>query len=182
MSYSPSYEDAFTTAFLGALAVYYVIALAIGIITIIAYWKLFTKAGKPGWAAIVPFYNLYCMYDIAMGNGWLFLLMFVPCANFIVAIIMNFQLAKAYGEGIGYGFGLLFLPYIFLPILAFGKSEYVGPNGTPVVAPTVVNNNYTINNYNSTPDTNAGNFSNTDTTSTDSSTSADTGDDNPYYH
>ncbi|MBE5923298.1 MAG: signal peptidase I [Lachnospiraceae bacterium] len=93
---------------------------------LVCEWKIYSKAGEPGWAVIVPFYNLYVLFKIAMGNGWLFLLMLVPFVNFVVAIIMIFKLSSAFGHGVGFGFGLLFLPVIFIPILAFGSSEYVG--------------------------------------------------------
>lgn len=121
-----NYDAAVTAAAAGFSAVYMVFCLAIGILTLIAWWKLFVKAGKPGWAAIVPFYNMYCMYDITFGNGWLFLLTFVPCVNIVFGIMMLFKLAKAYGQGVGFGFGLLFLNTIFVLILGFGKSEYIG--------------------------------------------------------
>lgn len=122
-----TYDAAVTAAAVGFSAVYVVFCLAIGVLTLIAWWKLFVKAGKPGWAAIVPFYNTYCMYDITFGNGWLFLLTFVPCVNFVILIMMQFKLAKAYGQSTGFGFGLLFLNTIFVLILGFGKSEYIGP-------------------------------------------------------
>lgn len=122
-----TYDAAVTAAAVGFSAVYIVFCLAIGVLTLIAWWKLFVKAGKPGWAAIVPFYNAYCMYDITFGNGWLFLLTFVPCVNFVVLIMLQFKLAKAYGQSTGFGFGLLFLNTIFVLILGFGKSEYIGP-------------------------------------------------------
>lgn len=102
-------------------------ALAISVFMIAAMWKLFIKAGKPGWACIVPFYNNYCLFDMAFGNGWLFLLCFVPCVNFIFLIMLYFKLAKAFGQGVGFGFGLLFLSPIFVAILGFGKAEYIGP-------------------------------------------------------
>lgn len=122
-----NYDAAVTAAALGFSVVYMIFCLAIGILVLIAWWKIFVKAGKPGWAAIVPFYNMYCMYDITFGNGWLFLLTFVPCVNVVFAIMMLFKLAKAYGQGVGFGFGLLFLNPIFMLILGFGKSEYIGP-------------------------------------------------------
>ncbi len=122
-----SYDAAVTAISTGVLAVYYIVALVICVLTIVAMWKLFVKAGKPGWASIVPFYNTYCLYDIAWGNGWLFLLTFVPCVGAVFGIIMLFKLAKAYGKGTGFGFGLLFLNTIFVLILGFGDSEYIGP-------------------------------------------------------
>ena len=96
-------------------------------LTLVAMLKLFVKAGRAGWKCLIPFYNTYCLYDIAWGNGWLFLLMFVPCVNVVVGIMMLFKLAKAFGQGTGFGFGLLFLNTIFILILGFGSAEYVGP-------------------------------------------------------
>ena len=93
---------------------------------IVANWKLFTKAGEPGWAAIIPFYSNYVLFKIAFGNGWLFLLCLVPIVNIVINIMLFFKLSKAFGHGVGFGLGLLFLSPIFLLILAFGSSEYVG--------------------------------------------------------
>lgn len=122
-----SYDAMYTAVGAGVSMVYMIVALVIGVVTLVAMWKLFVKAGKPGWACLVPFYNMYCMYDIAWGNGWLFLLTFVPCVGAVVGIIMLFKLAKAFGQGTGFGFGLLFLNTIFVLILGFGDSQYIGP-------------------------------------------------------
>lgn len=102
------------------------IALAVVVVMIVATWRMFEKAGEHGWAIFVPFYGNFCEFRIAFGNGWLFLLMFVPLVNFVVSIMLMFKLAKAFGKGVGFGFGLLFLPFIFLPILGFGDAEYEG--------------------------------------------------------
>lgn len=122
-----NYDAAFAAASAGVMLVYTVFILVITVLTLVAMWKIFVKAGKPGWACLIPFYNVYCMYDIAWGNGWLFLLTFIPCVGFVFAIIMLFKLAKAFGQGTGFGFGLLFLNTIFVLILGFGKAEYIGP-------------------------------------------------------
>lgn len=122
-----SYDAAYAAAASGVSAVYVILSLAISVLTLVAMWKLFVKAGKAGWKCLIPFYNTYCLYDIALGNGWLFLLMFVPCVNVVVGIMMLFKLAKAFGQGTGFGFGLLFLNTIFILILGFGSAEYVGP-------------------------------------------------------
>ena len=111
----------------GILAVYYLIALAVTVLLLVGFWKVFVKAGKPGWAAIVPFYNLYCMYEISFGNGWLFLLSFVPCVNIVMGVIMNVKLAQAFGQSGAYALGLIFLPYVFVPMLGFGSAQYYGP-------------------------------------------------------
>ena len=121
------YDAAYAAAASGVSAVYVILSLAISVLTLVAMWKLFVKAGKAGWKCLIPFYNTYCLYDIAWGNVWLFLLMFVPCVNVVVGIMMLFKLAKAFGQGTGFGFGLLFLNTIFILILGFGSAEYVGP-------------------------------------------------------
>lgn len=111
----------------GVYMTYLIVVLVISILTLVALWKVFVKAGKPGWACIIPFYSTYCLFDIAWGNGWLFLLSFVPFVNIVVMIMMYFKLAKAFGKGTGFGFGLLFLNTIFVLILGFGSAEYIGP-------------------------------------------------------
>ena len=122
-----NYDAAYAAASAGVMLVYSIFVLVIAVLTLVAMWKIFVKAGKPGWACLIPFYNMYCMYDIAWGNGGLFLLTFIPCVGFVFAIIMLFKLAKAFGQGTGFGFGLLFLNTIFVLILGFGKAEYIGP-------------------------------------------------------
>lgn len=131
MDYSYDYgstavNEAALAGIMGAYTVMMILAIIVSIISIIALWKIFSKAGEPGWAAIVPFYNNYVLFKITMGNGWLFLLMFVPLVNIVMSFMVIFKLAKVFGHGIGFGFGLLFLQVIFLLILAFGSSEYVG--------------------------------------------------------
>ena len=112
---------------------YMIVAIIVAVIGIIANWKIFSKAGKPGWASIVPIYNTVVQFQIVGLNPWLILLFIVPFVNFIaipvLGIMIPFRMAKSYGKDIGWGFGLLFLPFIFNLILAFGSSEYVGPNG-----------------------------------------------------
>jgi hypothetical protein len=104
-----------------------VIGLIIGIVELIAMWKIFTKAGKPGWAVLIPIYNLYVMLEI-VGRPWWYLLLFlVPLVNVVIAIILVFDLAKSFGKGAGFGIGLLLLGPIFIIILGFGKAQYVGP-------------------------------------------------------
>ena len=110
------------------LAVYSLIGLAWIVVTLVGMWKLFVKAGKPGWGAIVPFYNMYCLFEMSFGNGWLFLLSFVPCVNIVIGIMFCFKLAKAFGQEWYFGLGLLFLNAIFMLILGFGNAEYIGPN------------------------------------------------------
>lgn len=112
-----------------ALTGIYVVSLIIGILSIVAMWRIFAKAGEPGWAAIIPLYNAYVLYKISWGNGWLFLLQLVPCVNVVFAIMLCFKLSRAFGKGTGFGFGLLFLNVIFMMILGFGDAKYIGVQG-----------------------------------------------------
>ena len=119
--------DAMYAGMAGFLVVYYIIILAIAVVTLVGLWKMFTKAGKPGWACIIPFYSQYCQFEMAWGNGWLFLLTLIPCVNFVVLIMMWIKMAKAFGQGTGFGIGLAFLNPIFTMILGFGSAQYIGP-------------------------------------------------------
>ena len=103
-----------------------VLSLAFAVLAIVAMWKIFEKAGKPGWAAIIPFYNIYVLFEITWGNGWKFLFLLIPIANIVFAIITMVKLAKAFGKSGGFAVGLIFLSIIFYCILAFDKSEYLG--------------------------------------------------------
>lgn len=123
-SYTTSTVD---TAALGAvLGIYALIMVIVAIIMIVSYWKIFTKAGKPGWASLIPFYNLYTMFEVAGMSGWMFLLLLVPVANVVVMIMMSINLAKAFGKTGGFVVGLILLGVIFFPILAFGNAKYIG--------------------------------------------------------
>ena len=97
------------------------------VIMVIAMWKIFEKAGVEGWKAVIPFYDVYVAYKIAWGSGWICLLLVVPVVGFVTAIITSYKMAKAFGHGIGYTLGLIVLPFVFAPVLGFGKDEYVGP-------------------------------------------------------
>ena len=138
MSYGS--EAAALNALLSIFAGFWLIILAFFVLNIVAGWKIFEKAGQPGWASIVPFYNSYIRYKIFWGNGWLF---FVPivCTVLggipllgtllvIVGVIINivtlYKQSVAFGQGIGFTIGLFFLNPIFNMILAFGQYRYFG--------------------------------------------------------
>lgn len=108
-----------------SLAVIWVIALLLMALMIVAMWILFKKAGKPGWAAVVPFYDQYTLYEITWGNGWRFLMLLIPIYNIILMILTYIRLAKAFGKDEGYAVGLIFLPHVFVPMLAFGSAAYL---------------------------------------------------------
>jgi len=101
------------------------IGLAISIFMIICMWKVYVKAGKPGWAAIVPIYNIVVLLEIVKKPVWWLILLLIPIVNFIVIILIYVELAKAFGQGVGFALGLIFLSIIFFPILAFGDYQYV---------------------------------------------------------
>ncbi len=102
------------------------LGLVCSVIMVIALWKIFVKAGEPGWAALIPLYNVYTLFKITWGSGWKFLLLLIPIANIVFGIMTYVKLAKAFGKGGGFAVGLLFLGVIFMCILGFGKDEYVG--------------------------------------------------------
>lgn len=107
------------------------VTLVISVLSIVAMWIIFKKAGQAGWKCLIPIYNTYTLVKIVDGNGWKFLLLLIPIVNIIYAIMLVFRMAKSFGKGLGFGFGLLFLNTIFMLILAFGKAQYVGPKGQP---------------------------------------------------
>ncbi len=104
-----------------------VIALAFLVVVIAGMWKVFVKAGHPGWAAIVPFYNLYILTLIAGREILWFILLLIPGVNIIAAIMISLDIARKFGQSTGFGIGLAFLPFIFYPILGFGSAQY-NPN------------------------------------------------------
>jgi hypothetical protein len=104
-----------------------IVGLLIAVIVIAGMWKIFTKAGQPGWACLIPIYNIYVLCQIVGRPGWWVILMFIPFVNFIIGIILCIDLAKSFGKGVGFGLGLIFLSFIFYPILGFGSAQYVGP-------------------------------------------------------
>ena len=103
-----------------------ILSLGLAVLMIISQWKLFTKAGEPGWAAIVPLYNTYVLFKISWGNGWFFLLLLIPIVNLVILIITYVKLASVFGKSGGFAVGLIFLNLIFSVILAFGNAQYIG--------------------------------------------------------
>jgi hypothetical protein len=104
-----------------------IIYLAVIVLTVAGMWKVFTKAGQPGWAAIVPIVNLYFLCKVAGRPGWWVLLCLIPFINWIFLIIIANDVSKSFGGGIGTTLGLIFLPFIFYPVLGFGEAQYQGP-------------------------------------------------------
>ena len=125
----------------------FVFLLVVCILLLVSNWKIFSKAGKPGWASLIPFYNIYIMSDIAFGNLTYFIAVLITggvsffggfldisilsslagLASFVIYIIYCVKLSKAFGRSGGFAVGLVLLPLIFFPILGLGSAEYVGP-------------------------------------------------------
>lgn len=116
-----------------AILVAIVVALVLIALIIAGQWKIYKKAGYPGWTAIVPFYN--CVIQLRMTNRplWWVVLLFVPIANIVFFVLMTRRTAGVFGKGTGFTLGLIFLPFIFYPILGFGKASY--HNGYPPAKP-----------------------------------------------
>lgn len=104
----------------------FLIALLICIFMIAAMWRVFTKAGQPGWGCLIPFYNVCLMLNIAGKPGWWLVFFFIPVISIVVQIVMLIDIAGNFGRGGWFAAGLIFLPMIFFPILAFGESVYIG--------------------------------------------------------
>jgi hypothetical protein len=103
--------------------------LALAVFMVVCHWLIYAKAGKPGWACIIPIYGYLVLLDIVGKPWWWLLLMFIPFVNIVLAIIVINELSKSFGKGAGFTVGLIFLPFIFYPILAFDSSRYMGPGG-----------------------------------------------------
>ena len=107
--------------------VFWIVWCVVILFQIASMWRVFEKAGKPGWAAIIPIYNGIVMLQIAGRPVWWFLLYLIPLVNIIIAIIVMIDFAKSFGKGVGFALGLIFLGIIFFPILAWGDAQYQGP-------------------------------------------------------
>jgi hypothetical protein len=112
----------------GSIAFILIISLAISLFSIICSWKIFEKAGQPGWAALIPFYNIVVFLKIINRPVWWIILLLLIIPIPIMTFILSFDLAKVFGKGTGFALGLVFLSLIFHAILAFGDDEYVGSN------------------------------------------------------
>lgn len=107
-----------------------IVTVAFGIALLVFFlastWKIYVKAGRPGWAVLVPFYNLVVLLQIVGKPVWWLLLFLVPCVSWVVAIFVAIELARVFGKGLGFGLGLAFLPFVFYPVLGFGDAVYEG--------------------------------------------------------
>jgi hypothetical protein len=120
-------SEAMAGAAQGAAAgagIFMLLWLAVGLVMLIGCWKVFTKAGQPGWAVLIPIYNIFVMLKVAGKPGWWTILMLIPFVNIVVGIIALVALCARFGKGAGFAVGTIFLPWIFIPILGFGSAQY----------------------------------------------------------
>ncbi|MCJ0741358.1 DUF5684 domain-containing protein [Pedobacter montanisoli] len=129
MDYTEQYSESSLQALLGVwLGFMILFSLAISVITIAGMWKTFTKAGKPGWAALIPIYNVYVMIQIVGKPDIWLLWCLIPCVNIVFTIWLQNLLSKSFGKEEGFTLGLILFPFIFYPILGFGSAKYLGPS------------------------------------------------------
>lgn len=116
------------------------IYLAILVLVFAGMWKLFVKAGKPGWAAIIPIYNIIVMHEIVGREVWKIVLLFIPLVNLYFFITLYVSLAKSYGKtGIGNYLAIIFLSFIIIPMWGFSDDvRYVGPSEGPAAVPATI--------------------------------------------
>jgi hypothetical protein len=105
-----------------------IVQFALVLVQLAGMWKVFTKADRAGWAAIVPIYNLYVMLEIGDNAWWWLLGLLVPFVNLYALYKIHVGVARAFDRGIGFGLGLAFLGPIFFPLLGFGGYRYAAPN------------------------------------------------------
>lgn len=105
-----------------------IIYLLIVLFVLAGMWKTFEKAGQPGWGCIIPIYNIYLITKIAQRPAWWIIMFFIPVANIVFAVMLYNEIAKKFGQGVGYTIGLLLLPFVFFPLLGFGDFTYQSEN------------------------------------------------------
>ena len=126
----------YTTSNSGSLAalgifsgVWLIFWLVFLVLVIAAFWKIFTKAKQPGWAAIIPFYNIYILLKTVGRPGWWLILYLIPIVNLVITIIVALDLAKSFGKDAAFG---VFLNWLLAPIgqliIGFGSAKYKGPS------------------------------------------------------
>lgn len=123
-SSSSAAETAGMAAILGSLGIMWLFILVFVVLTIVAMWKIFTKAGEAGWKSIIPIYNYIVLLQIVGLHPALVLLCLVPFGAFVLSILIAVKLAKAFGKGTGFIIGLILVAPIFYLMLGFGKAEY----------------------------------------------------------
>jgi hypothetical protein len=118
-------------AYSSSTVVILLIYLAVFAFYIVAGWKVFAKAGEPGWGIFVPIYNFYLICKISGRPEWWLIFFFIPLVNVVIGLIISMDIAKAFSKSSGFGIGLWLLSFIFVPILGFGSAQYTQPSALP---------------------------------------------------
>ena len=100
------------------------VTLALTAVIFAGFWKTFEKAGEPGWAGLIPIYNLYVLVRISGNAWWWFVLFFIPVINFFATVKISIDVAGKFNKGILFGLGLTFISFVFYPLLGFGDYQY----------------------------------------------------------
>ncbi|HEX2608485.1 MAG TPA: DUF5684 domain-containing protein [Flavisolibacter sp.] len=117
------------TTLLTSITTILLVLILIAAVMLASLWKIFQKAGKPGWAALIPFYNYYMLLKIAGKPGTWMWLLFIPIVNYVYLIWTYNMISKSFGKSEGFTVGLVLVGIVFWLVLAFGDSVYLGPYG-----------------------------------------------------
>jgi Family of unknown function (DUF5684) len=120
-----------SAALIALMMPFFIFGGIISLFLLVCHWILFQKAGRQGWECLIPIYNSYVLLKIVGKSGWWLLLYCIPLFDLIWIIWTYNMLSKSFGKDEGFTVGLVLVPYVFIPILAFGKAEYLGPYGDP---------------------------------------------------
>lgn len=120
-------EDYYLPMAGASLGAFIIFGLLLTLVLIIGVWKVYEKAGKPGWTVLIPFYNTYVLLEIIGRPWWWLILLLIPGVNLVLFFMMVFELGRSFNKSAAFGLGLIFLQPIFLLILGFGDAEYAGP-------------------------------------------------------
>ncbi|ALL08429.1 hypothetical protein AQ505_24925 [Pedobacter sp. PACM 27299] len=123
-----NYNNALSDTSGGFLLGFGLFSFVLILLNIIGMWKIFVKAGKPGWASLVPIYNSIVLIEI-VGKPTIWILwLLIPCTAPIFSIWLLNLLSKSFGKTESYTVGLVLLSFIFIPMLGFGSAQYLGPS------------------------------------------------------
>lgn len=124
--FAPDFGSVTATQILASMMVWILIWAAIVVFTYVCEWRIFKKIGYKGWYILCPYYNSYLLYKAVWGDGWMFLLSWIPFFNIYLIIKTTIGLGRSFGRSGWFGLGLIFFPPIFYAILAYDKNEYIG--------------------------------------------------------
>ena len=99
------------------------------VLLVIPTWRIYVKAGEPGWSAIVPLFSQYTLCTVVGRPVWWLIWLLIPYVNFVFWLIFAMDLARVFSRSKGFGIGIWLLPFVFLPILGYGSAEYTAPTG-----------------------------------------------------